>query len=68
MYDSYTSWPGCSDQGIFFFKSASSSQLANVTQTDVALVGGVASHIAAGHMRPGFANDRRLAGLSSHRL
>ena len=26
-------------------------------------VGGTASHIAAGHMKAGFANDRRLTGL-----
>mmetsp|Transcript_73800 Transcript_73800/g.210475 ORF Transcript_73800/g.210475 Transcript_73800/m.210475 type:complete len:697 (-) Transcript_73800:230-2320(-) len=68
VYDSYSSWPGCSEQGIFFFESASHSQPEGATQADAASVGGVAGHVAAGRLRPGFANDRRLVGLSNHRL
>jgi len=60
VYDSYTSWPGCSEQDIYFFSSGHSSDMPSAKHPTK---GGTASHIAAGHMRAGFANDRRLTGL-----
>ena len=58
VYDSYTNWPGCSAQNINFFTSSSTKH-----GSSFAVEGGTASHIAAGHMKAGFANDRRLTGL-----
>merc|ERR1719359_2819845 len=56
VYDTYSSWPACAEQNIHFFTSASVKPLKHTT-------GGVASHIAAGHMKAGFVNDRRLTGM-----
>merc|ERR1711998_442935 len=53
MYDSYTSWPACAEQNEYFFSETDPMVLAQGLQ-------GTAAHTAAGRMKAGFANDRRL--------